>query len=166
MTRPIVFLFLSAWAAASGACVAEDGGAVEANWVIRTGDGRAINDCDCADPEVRRVRFTLVGESPEAIKGTRPCDGAKGCEFACQRHAATTAFDVPVGRYAISLTPLGAAGQDLTASPDGGAGVQVPAGILRDVVFGQVSQLSAILIVANCAAACGGANETAVCKHP
>jgi len=56
----IVFLTLLS---AAVSCVSIDGGAVEASWVVRTDDGRAITDCQCSDPQIASVRMHLEGAS-------------------------------------------------------------------------------------------------------
>jgi hypothetical protein len=164
MTRPIVVLLLVAEAAS---CVDIDGGAVEASWIVGAEDGRAIRDCECADPAIKGVRFSLVGRAPDAVKGTRPCEGRAACEFSCQRHGGATPFDIPPGEYAISLTPLNGSGDDLTMTATTGKTVSRVTTIVRDVVEGQVTQLPAILLVVpTCAASCSGMNERKVCESP
>ncbi len=166
MPRPILFLILSLGVCGITSCVSIDGGSVEASWVVRSPDGRAISDCGCSDPEIKRVRLVLVGDSPESIRGTRPCDGKATCEFPCQRQTGATHFDIPAGRYAIGIVPLDATGKDLSVAGGGARPVRVPAPLVRDVVFGQPTQLAALLIAADCAGACAGANENAVCRRP
>lgn len=140
-----------------------DGGAVEASWVVRTPDGRAIGSCECADPAIARVRIVLEGVSAE-VKGQRPCDGRSACEFACQRQTGATPFDIPPGTYAISLTPTDAAGQDLLEAAAGRNPVRAPAPILREVVRGQPTQLETHLLVAPCAQACSGDSQGKACR--
>jgi hypothetical protein len=156
----ILFLAL---ACAAVSCVPIDGGAVEASWVVRSKEGRAIGDCGCADPAIASVRITLVGERPAAVMGTRPCDGRNDCLFSCARHTGATPFDIPPGSYLISLTPVGVSGEDLPADE---TGVLRPAAITRDVVRGQPTQLDAFQLVAACAPNCSGANKNEVCSRP
>jgi hypothetical protein len=156
-------LFLAVAAMAVSSCLAVDGGSVEASWVVRSEDGRAITDCSCADPAIASVRIALVGDSG-AVKGTEPCLGRTQCEFACHRHTGATPFDIPPGSYLITLTPLDAAGQAIPKA-DPPAGVQRPDQILREVVRGQPTQLDAFQLVARCAADCAGANEGKVCAR-
>jgi hypothetical protein len=156
----IVFLALLS---AAVSCVSIDGGAVEASWVVRTDDGRAITDCQCSDPRIASVRFELEGASA-AVKGARPCDGRSSCEFSCQRQTGATPFDIPPGFYLISLVPVDAAGQDLTALAPGSR-VQTPAPILREVVQGQPTQLDALALVGKCASSCS-LNQNRVCDLP
>src|SRR4051794_7980346 len=120
-------LFLTV-AAAAVSCVPIDGGAVEASWVLRTEDGRAISSCSCVDPPIAAVRFTLVGASGE-VEGRLPCSDQAACQFSCQRQTGATPFDIPPGFYLISLVPVDAAGQALTT-------VRTPAPVLREVVKG------------------------------
>jgi hypothetical protein len=155
----IVFLTL---AAAAVSCVPIDGGAVEASWVLRTDDGRAITTCECADPLIAGVRLALVGASG-AVKDSRPCEGRGSCQFSCQRHTGATPFDIPPGFYLISLTPVDAMGQDL-ALVQPPRNVQTPAPVLREVVKGQPTQLDALALVGKCAPACSG-NRNRVCSQ-
>jgi len=150
-------------AAAAVSCVSIDGGAVEANWVVRTDDGRAITDCACSDPQIASVRLRLVGAWGD-VKDTTPCQDRTSCQFSCQRHTGATPFDIPPGFYLISLVPVDATGQDLTAlAPP--LHVQTPAPVLREVVKGQPTQLDALAIVGRCAPSCSG-NENRVCASP
>jgi hypothetical protein len=155
----IVFLTL---ACAAVSCVSIDGGAVEASWVVRTDDGRAITDCQCSDPQIASVRMHLEGTSA-GVKGALPCQGRSTCQFSCQRHTGTTPFDIPPGFYLISLVPVDAAGQDLTMAA--GRPVQTPAPILREVVQGQPTQLDALALVGKCASSCS-LNQNRVCETP
>jgi len=156
----IVFLTM---AAAAVSCVSIDGGAVEASWVVRTEDGRAITNCACSDPQIASVRLQLLGASGE-VKGTTPCQDRSSCQFSCQRHTGATPFDIPPGFYLISLVPVDAAGQDLSAlAPP--RQVQTPAPVLREVVKGQPTQLDALAIVGKCAPSCSG-KENRVCASP
>jgi hypothetical protein len=72
-------------------------------------------------------------------------------------------MDISPGKYAISITALDATGRDLTETEPGLGGVRVPAPILRDVVFGQPTQVDAFRIEAACAADCNGESRTRVC---
>jgi hypothetical protein len=156
----IVFLVV---AAAAVSCVPIDGGAVEASWVVRTDDGRAITDCSCSDPLITTVRLSLVGVS-EDVKGTEPCKDRVKCGFACQRHTGATPFDIPPGLYLISVIPADAVGHDLTQSEPPRPLVNVPAPVLREVVRGQPTQMDALAIVAGCSPACS-ANKNRVCSR-
>jgi len=145
-------------------CVHIDGGAVEASWVVRSDDGRAITDCGCSDPAIASVRIALLGNSG-TVRGQEPCRDRKECEFACQRSGGATPFDIPPGSYMMSVMPLDAAGQDLFLPASGVSPVLAPAGILREVVRGQPTQLPAFQLVAKCAGSCAGANESKVCER-
>ena len=136
---------------------------MEASWVVRTEDGRAITDCSCSDPLIAGVRLQLVGTSDQ-VKGALPCQGRTSCEFSCQRHTGATPFDIPPGFYLISLVPVDATGQDLTALQPPRQ-VRTPAPVLREVVKGQPTQLDALSIVGKCAPSCSG-NENRVCASP
>jgi hypothetical protein len=148
-----------------GACVPTEGGAVEASWVLRTFDGRAISNCRCSAPEVTRVRLVVAPILPDGTTGGDVCAGRSDCEFSCTRQSGATPFFVPTGPYAISVAPLGAGGELLAGAPPQGAGVRVPAPILRDVVFGRPTQLDAIAIEAGCAATCNGEQSNRVCTR-
>jgi hypothetical protein len=161
--KRILFLNLAAVAVS---CVPIDGGAVEANWVVRSEDGRAINDCACTDPPIIFVRLNLLGVSPPEIKGTEPCRDRPWCGFGCQSQTGASRFDIPPGSYLMSVTPTDAVGYDLTTpGPDGARRVQVPAPVLREVVHGQPTQLDAFSIIAGCAEACGGAKRNQECSR-
>lgn len=163
-TRPrrftaVAFSCAGAAAFAASACVAVDGGAVEVSWVVRSADGQAINECGCADPRIDRVRVTLVGADGSPVAGQRPCDGRAACTFPCQRQTGATPFDIPPGRYLISLAPLDAEGRDLTCGAAQADCVRVVSPIARDVVDAQPTQLPAILLTAECAASCSSASH-------
>ncbi|HEY0713006.1 MAG TPA: hypothetical protein VGF45_10055 [Polyangia bacterium] len=148
-----------------GGCVQIDGGAIEASWVLRTHDGRAIDGCGCADPAIARIRFAVtpnVSEGTPAVSDL--CAGRADCEFACGSQRGATPFFVPAGRYAISVIVLGPDGAAVTTGVGPGT-VRVPAPILRDVVYGQPTQLEAVAIEASCAASCGGDVPTRACSR-
>ena len=157
MTR-IVFL---AVAGAAVSCVSIDGGAVEASWVVIALDGHAIAHCSCSDPQIDSVRMKLVGKST-AVMGSEPCRDRPSCQFSCERRTGATPFDIPAGDYLMSLVPVDAAGQDLTATGVQGRPVVTPAPVLREVVRGQPTQLDALAIVAGCAPSCSQ-NKNTVC---
>lgn len=163
--RAALFLLIGA-----AGCVPIDGGSIEASWVLRTFDGRAIEGCGCAAPAVARVAVCAV--PPDAPGGSASCGDPAydvcatnpGCSFPCDRQTGATPFFVASGRWALSLVALDAAGNRLS-SPDVGAGgsIVVPAPILRDAVKGQVTELPALQVKAECAMQCS-AGETAACK--
>ena len=142
-------------------CVSIDGGAVEVSWVVVTHGGRTITDCGCTCPPIARVRLQLL---PTSGGGADPCLGRTSCQFACNVQSGATRFDIPAGNYAMSLVPVDGDGNDIsngeagTCSAGAGAGPQV-----RDVQKGRVTQLPAMVMLADCAADCGGANDTKVC---
>ncbi len=152
---------VAAAAAVSEGCVQVEGGAVEIDWLVRSTDGRAIGSCACADPAIARVRFAVVPQSG----GADWCEGREACTFSCDRQTGATSFAVPPGRYALSIIPIDASGQDLRVATDGRANiVMVPAPILRDIRFGQPTHLPALLMTASCADRCSGANPKTACK--
>jgi hypothetical protein len=156
MRNAILSLLVLPWAAS---CVKVDGGAVEASWVLQTFDGRSISDCGCSDPEVSRVRLIVARVDDMGVMGADACAGVASCEFPCRRGTGATQFDIPPGRYAISLSPIGKDGKPLIPAPGVPSAVAVPAPILRTVVFGQPTELDAFSIQASCAAMCGGAGN-------
>jgi hypothetical protein len=153
-------ILLLAAAGAVVSCVSIDGGSVEASWVVLGTDGHAIARCSCSDPQIDSVRFKLVGRSPE-VMDAEPCRDHPNCQFACERRTGATPFGIPPGLYLMSLTPVDAAGQDLTAL-DVGTRVMTPAPVLREVVRGQPTQLDALALVAGCSPRCAQ-NKNNVC---
>jgi hypothetical protein len=154
-------------ALAATGCVSIDGGAVEASWDVHAPDGRSIADCSCTCPPVAKVRFSVV----PAAGGADLCVGRTACEFPCRAKHGATPFDIPTGEYALSLVPLGADGQDLTGAvaQDGGGTCSAQSGVaptLRTVGKGQLTQLNAVVVVADCAPVCGGTDSTKVCTRP
>jgi hypothetical protein len=153
--------FLGGVVAVIAGCVQVDGGAVEIDWLVRARDGRAIASCGCADPAIQQVRFSLVPQTG----GADWCEGRAACTFSCERQTGATPFAVPPGRYALSIVPLDAHGQDLRiATTERPSVVTVPAPILRDVSYGQPTHLPALLINAGCAERCSGADVTRACQ--
>lgn len=147
------------------ACVNVDGGAVEANWVLRTLDGRAITTCSCSSPRVDRVRIDLTGTGTGNL-GIRPCEGRTDCEFPCENGSGSTPFRVPPGAYAITVIPIDEDGRDLTRIATSALPAKIPAPILRDVVHGRATPTDAVSIQVGCATACSGADNTRVCATP
>jgi len=142
-------------------CVAIDGGAVEASWVLSTNDGqRRISDCGCTCPPIAKIRFQLVPLSG----GPDPCLGRASCQFSCDSWSGATRFDIPPDTYAISLVPAGADGKDIASSPSdpcrAGGGVDP---LVREVKKGGLTQLNALMVHADCALECGGSDSTKVC---
>jgi hypothetical protein len=146
-------------------CVEVDGGAIEASWVLRTADGRAISGCGCANPAIARVRFVVRTVGDDNMPGQDVCAGQPGCEFPCRSQRGATPFFVPGGRYAISFAPLDPAGTALSAGAPGSGSVRVPAPILREVVHGRPTQLDAVAIETGCAQACNGDLSNKVCAE-
>jgi hypothetical protein len=140
------------------ACVKIDGGAVEISWVVIAPDGRGITDCSCADPAIAKVRLSLLGIGGD-IDGVDACAGQAQRDFPCQRQTGSTPFDIKPTQngemYSVSVAALGADGSPLTQ-------VATPAPILRQVVYGQPTEVEAFALVASCAAACNGS----VCESP
>jgi hypothetical protein len=84
--------------------------------------------------------------------------------FACNLQSGATRFDILPGNYAISLVPVGEDGNDITNGEAGtcragpGADPEV-----RDVAKGRVTGLDVMEVLADCAADCGGSDNTRVC---
>jgi hypothetical protein len=158
-------LVASTLAAGGVGCVPTEGGAVEASWVLRTFDGRAISDCRCSQPEVSRVRLVVARLEADGALGEDVCAGRSDCEFSCSSQSGATAFFVSAARYGISVAPLGVGRELLAGEPPYGAGVRVPAPILREVVFGRPTQIDAVAIESGCAADCSGEQSNRVCTR-
>jgi hypothetical protein len=111
-------------------CVDVNGGAVELRWEIRKTDGAKTS---CADAGVARVRL-IAAPTSGAMPITR--------SWACNDYQAATAFDLPPGRYALSIEAV-CAGEDAGSST---AQERVPEPILRDISSGTVAELNTLLI--------------------
>ena len=125
--------------AASG-CAEVRGGAVEARWFLRNGQGEIK---DCVELKIQSVRCIV---DPVA-GGTDPCATEPSCSFDCDRtlSGAVTGFVIPEGSYAISLGLVDTDGQLLTPQD----GVTAPAPVVRQVREGQVTGLNVNLIIVN-----------------
>ena len=137
---------------------------MEASWDVHASDGRGIADCSCTCPAVAKVRFSVV----PAAGGTDLCAGRAACQFPCQAKHGATPFDIPAGAYALALVPVGSDGQDLTGAVPQAAGGTCLAHsgvdpIPRTIGKGQLTQLNAVVIEADCAPVCGGSDSTKVC---
>lgn len=158
MDRLVLFALLFS----APGCVSIDGGAVEASWVVVTHDGRTIANCACTCPPVAKIRLRLL---PTA-GGDDPCAGRASCQFGCDLQSGATRFDIPPGRYAISLVPVGADGNDITNGEAGTCSAGPGADpMVRDVVKGRVTGLDATMVLADCAAECGGSDSNKVCTR-
>ena len=108
-------------------CVDINGGAVELRWEIGQVDGSKTT---CGETQVARVRLCATPED----------GGAALCnDWLCSDYQGATAFDIPSGRYALSIAPLCTDGSTPSAA--------VPAPIVRDISNGDVAQLNTLLIV-------------------
>ena len=146
-------------------CVDIDGGAIEVSWVLRTDDGRAVGSCDCADPALGWVRLVVTPMDAQGPTGSDICAERMDCAFPCGAQRGATPFFVAPGRYALSVAPVDVMGRVLAQGGTPEGKVRVPAPILRDVVFGQPTQLDAIAIQAGCAAACNENPTANVCAR-
>jgi hypothetical protein len=137
-------------------CVDVNGGAVEVAWAIFAKDGRAINDCACANPAIGYVRLNLVSEPPP---GSEPCAGTNSCRFACSRRIGATPFMIPPGPYLMSVVPVGLDGGDIAP-----ADVKSPPAVSRFVVTGQPTELEAFMLESTtCADRCNTGGITQPC---
>jgi hypothetical protein len=140
----ILALVLAIVALALAGCVPVDGGAVEASWDLRFGDGRRVDDegnlLDCAKERLKRVQFLLISET----SGKNPCAGAGHCQFDCaQFGSGTTEFAIPEDRYAISLQLVGTDDKELDAAD----GVVYPGPRVRWIREGEITDLDVNLII-------------------
>ena len=119
-------------------CVEVSGGAVEARWDLRDSQGVRT---DCVTAQVLSVQLVLRPLDQEAD----PCAIGARCLFACDRGVGDTAFDIPVGEYAMSLQVVGEEGRVLGP----GEGVVTPAPTVRQVFLGQLTNLNVNMIVVN-----------------
>jgi hypothetical protein len=123
--------------AATG-CADVRGGAVEARWFLRNGQGEIK---ECAELKIQSVRCVL---EPVA-GGPDPCASEASCLFECTRTlaGAVTGFVIPEGSYGIALGVVDQDGQ-LLGPQDG---VAAPAPVVRQVREGQVTGLNVNLII-------------------
>jgi hypothetical protein len=154
MTTLLCALGLPLFFSASG-CVEIDGGSVEVSWAVFTRDGRAITNCECADPAIAYIRLNLVSD-PDGR--AQPCAGDNSCRFGCNRRTGATPFKIPAGRYLMSLVAVDSNGADLPADA-----VESPAAESRSVETGRPTELEAMMMGTNCADRCDHGNVTQAC---
>jgi hypothetical protein len=141
-------------------CVPIDGGAVEVSWIVATHDGRGIASCGCTCPPVAKIRLQMVPKSG----GSDPCAGRDSCQFSCDQRSGATRFDIPPGTYDVLLVPVGADGLDIAPGAPLVCGAESSiAPVERDVIKGRVTEIDSIIVLADCAADCGGWDNTKVC---
>jgi len=121
-----------------GGCVDIEGGAIEARWTLRNGQGERLR---CDDPAVgaSTVRLRLLPE-PD---GDDRCAELAYCRFACTDELAVTPFVIPQGTYAIGIELLTAEGRALGPAD----GVRTPALLLRRVATGELTSLNVSLVL-------------------
>ena len=129
----------------ASACVAVDGGAVEAGWDLRFPDGRRTDDngdsVSCGKTGLVQMALALI---PVSGVTTDPCAAIESCRFPCSSQGVgTTDFQIPPGEYAISLEVLDAGGAPL--GPE--SGIVSPGPVVREVVLGQITSLNVNLII-------------------
>ena len=119
-------------------CVAVEGGAIEAAWVINAAVGGVRISCECA--QITSVDIVVVPQS-----GTdTPCAG-DDCRFSCRRGVGTTRFAISEGNYVISLAGVDSSGVRLTAAE----GLTTPPPIVREVRRGELTNLGVYLLIAD-----------------
>jgi hypothetical protein len=132
-------------------CTEATGGAVELSWALRSTRDRGIGDC--AGDAIGRIR--LWWETEESRRFTA---------FPCRDNHGVTAFDLPVGEVALSVTPECADGN--TPDPEL---FTAPPPIVRDVAIGEAITLDAVLLVVkidDCASATCVCGRPCVCDQP
>jgi len=110
-------------------CTEATGGAVELSWALRSTRDRGIDDC--AGGTIGRIR--LWWEAAGKRRYTA---------FPCRDNHGVTAFDLPVGRVSLWVTPECSDGN--TADPEQ---FVTPPPIVRDVTIGEAVTLDAVLLV-------------------
>jgi hypothetical protein len=116
-------------------CVDVNGGAVELSWAIRTRDG-IVSGCGPQDANLATV--SLCARTVTTASEKCPIEGAT---WDCEARHGTTRFNVQEGEKELWIE---------VTCPDGSpANVTVPSPIVRDVAFGEVTQLDALLIQVN-----------------
>jgi hypothetical protein len=115
----------------SGACVDVNGGAVELSWSIRTDTGMETN---CENAGITQVALCVRQCDMSACTGPTICPAAT---WECDRLRGATLFDIAPGRTELTIRA------DCRA---GTANVVLPPPLVRDIVFGDVTQLNALLI--------------------
>lgn len=126
-------------------CTEATGGAVELSWALRS--TRDVRIDDCAGGAVGRIRLWWATE-----------DSRRYTAFPCEDNRGVTAFDLPLGQVALSVTPECADGN--AADP---AHFVAPPPIVRTVKVGEAVTLDAILLVLkvdDCA------QPTCICGRP
>lgn len=110
-------------------CTEATGGAVELSWALRSTRDRDIPDC--ADGRVNRIR--LWWDSGISTRYTA---------FPCRDNHGVTAFDLPTGAVALSVTPECDNGMSAILGT-----YVAPPPIVRDVAIGETVTLGAVLLV-------------------
>lgn len=120
-------------------CVAVDGGAIEAAWVINAAARSIRIDCDCARLGAVQLRLEPLGA------GTDPCAGNDRCIFDCEGGVGTTGFFVPQASYSMSIVPVDLEGKMLEPRH----GVVGPPPTVREVRIGELTDLGVYLLIAD-----------------
>jgi hypothetical protein len=142
--RSLTMALLMIASLTTSACVAVDGGAVEAGWDLRFPDGRRTDDngdsISCGKTGLAQIALVLA-----PLDGSSdPCATIESCRFPCSSQGVgTTDFQIPPAEYAISLEVL-----DSSGAPQGPeSGIVSPGPVVRDVVLGQITSLHVNLII-------------------
>ena len=163
----IMQVCLLAGVASVAGCVEVDGGAVEVGWDLRFPDGRRTDgdgdSVSCRREGLWHMALSLQPMSDTALVdgGVDPCAGLTHCRFSCSSQGVgTTDFVLQPGQYAMRLRVLGGSGQDLGPAQ----GVLTPGAMVRQVVLGEITNLSVHLVVVDPekrSSRAGGANTDA-----
>lgn len=126
-------------------CVSVEGGAVEVSWVVHSSGGYALSGCGCAEPPIDAIRLD--------VRPAAPAEGLASLSylFGCSRKRGATPFEIPPGRYAVSITALDGQGQAIAAAV-------TPPPRLATVEWGKPASMDAQLVVAPCAERCANKN--------
>lgn len=110
-------------------CTEATGGAVELSWALRS--TRDVDIPDCADGRINRIRLWWDTGTSTRYRA-----------FRCTDNHGVTAFDLPTGMVALSVTPE--CDDGFSADP---ATFTAPPPIVREVTNGETVTLDAVLLV-------------------
>lgn len=119
----------------TGACVDINGGAVELSWSFQTFQGNFIAD-DCLETRVDQVRLSWKAPSWSGSMSSGVTS------FACEDFRGITDFVIAEGPQLLEIAPVCDSGVE--AAP---RTYEVPAPLLRNLLFGEVVTLDSLLIV-------------------
>src|SRR3972149_6976577 len=121
-------------------CIDVNGGAVELSWTIRAvGGDQRQRHCQDASGHGPIGAVRLVANQVECGAG---CAERRPAPWACDDYHGTTRFEIPEGKWSLAIAVQCQNGTDATEP-----GVRVPDPIVRDIRFGEVAQLNALIIL-------------------